>query len=267
MKRLWLDIELTNICNATCICCDRKSMEQQWLGVMKDDIYISLLDKGAPYLNVMSFWGIGDPFLDPKFWSRIELLLEKIDTCNRKKDIHVFVYSKMQNMKASDFQKIKDIQDRWYNFMFYLSIFSFKKQPYEMMTWLSHETFMKNFKLLIKSKIQYKINFTLTKYNIDELPFLIKNFNNYQIETVHDFRGQLKREDFILENMKNIDFVARPTNTPEHLIVSSFSITYTGDFRYTDQDSKRDIDIWNIQNLSFQEADSILSKIEAWNHS
>jgi hypothetical protein len=67
--------------------------------------------------------------------------------------------------------------------------------------------------------------------------------------------------------MKNIDFVARPTNTPEHLKVSSFSITYTWDFRYTDQDSKRDIDIWNIQNLSFQEADSILSKIEVWNHS
>jgi MoaA/NifB/PqqE/SkfB family radical SAM enzyme len=111
--------------------------------------------------------------------------------------------------------------------MFYLSIFSFKKKPYEMMTGLSHEIFIKNFKLLIKSKIQYKINFTLTKYNIDELPFLIKNFNNYQIETVHDFRGQLKRQDFILENMKNIDFVARPTNTPEHLKVSSFSITYT----------------------------------------
>jgi hypothetical protein len=50
--------------------------------------------------------------LDPKFWDRIELLLEKIDICNRKKDIHVFVYSKMQNMKAPDFQKIKDVQDR-----------------------------------------------------------------------------------------------------------------------------------------------------------
>lgn len=267
MDRRWLDVELTNICNAKCVICDRESMQQQGLWVMTEEVFHTLVEKALWYIRIISFWGIGDPFLDSNFWSRIEYLLQKIDKKQFRKQTHIFVYSKMQNMTESDFKKIRDIQDRGYNFTFYLSVFSFRKEIYEKMTGLKYELFKKNFKFLHDYKINYKINFTLTRQWIDDLPFLIKNFSNYQIEQVHNFRWAIDIQDFEIPQMKNIYFSARQLHVPQELQVSSFSITYTWDFRYTDEDSMRDIKIGNIQDIDFKTASEIYDKIEKWANS
>ncbi len=261
MKRLGLDIELTNICNATCAICDRKSMELQGLWTMTDEVYDAILKKWVPYLKIMSFWWIWDPFLDKNFWSRISLLLQEVEKQWRKYDLHIFVYSKMQNMSETDFLQIKEIQDLGYNFTFYLSIFTFRRKYYSMLTGLSYDQFQKNFDLLRKSWVNYKINFTLTKYGVDELPYLIKNFSNYQIETIHDFRWEIDTDAYLFENMKDIDFSARQSNVPNDLLVSSFSITHTGEFRYTDEDSRRDVKIWNITEIDFKQAADIYANL------
>lgn len=263
-NRYWLDLEITNHCSAKCIICDRKSMEKYGLGFMDKKTYLSILKKWVNFLKIISFWWIGDCFLHKDFFLYLDYLTYYIDKNHRKKDLNIFIYSKLQNIDKSKLLKIKSLQDRWYKIILYVSIFSFRRKIFEEMTWIKYDIFIENFKLINILKINFKINFTLTKYNIDDLPFLIKNFNNYQIETVHNFWWNIDISNFKNNNMKNIEIFSRNINQNSDNQFMSFCIAFDWEFRLSDEDSSRNIKIWNINKIWFKEASEILDKINLW---
>ncbi len=238
-------------------------MERHGLGIMDEATYVRVIESAVRSLRLLSFGGIGDCFLHPDFHRYLDLLCQEIETQWTKERFDIFIYTKLQNVKVGDLEKIRQIQEKWFRLTLYVSIFSFRKSVFEMMTGLKFEKFLEAFRLVQSMKIHYKINFTLTKHNIDDLPILIKNFHNYQVETVHDFDWGIDRNDHVSENMRNMEFSVRPTNLPADLQFLSFCITYRGDFRLSDRDSKRTEYLWNIATHSFQEINRKLANLSA----
>lgn len=73
----WIDVELTNRCNATCNFCPREKTPKQ--GFMSEAVYLKTLERIEELADAarVTFTGLGEPMLHPKFVEWVEMALAR----------------------------------------------------------------------------------------------------------------------------------------------------------------------------------------------
>lgn len=195
---LYLQIELTDICQLQCDFCNQKYNNWEKVhgiskkGFIKKELLKKIINDlnnlDFPIKLISLFW-LGEPLLHPEFKEFINI----INTFYQKKEFYqeIEIHTNLISLSPDIINFL--IKNSPKNFILTLSIDSLKKNTYEKMRGPYFEKMIFNLKYLLKQKRPFKTvyQFIITKANINELEniynFFRNNLNDFQITAWHDW--------------------------------------------------------------------------------
>lgn len=188
-----IELEVTSRCNLRCVQCS-----QSWTpDDQKKDIPDNILDAMRPALaecESISLHGIGEPLLADNFW-------EIIDAINPKANISF--HSNMTIMNEEIAEKLTDGRVKLID----ISMDAATEETYRKIRGASFDRVINNIKCLVKKKKEKKseypelrMNMTLMRENIEELPEFVQLSSDLDVNSVHVWR---MNEDWYPKEVSN----------------------------------------------------------------
>ena len=243
-----LDIEATNICQASCIMCPREAIKKRGLGIMQPETFERVIFE-AKKNNIASFGfsGLGEPLLNKNIFDYMRLVRKELG------GIQIILLTNGELLDENAIQQIIDADVSIIN----ISLQAVTPGLYAtLMPGLDYAKVMKNIKNLIRMANPWtylNISFTYHNMNVHELNkflFYWRNYKNIHISQIkiHSRGGYIDTPDLLIDPI--------PDNivTKECPIFSSINyIAWNGDILSCCHDAEGKNIIGNIHNDSFEE--------------
>ena len=192
-KPRYLQLEITNFCNAKCIMCPHVYLGNDGAKHLNKDTFLHL-EEILPYIEVAVLHGNGEPFLNPNFEEYLDIY--------RKYGIAISACTNLSVFNA----KIAKIVDTCFDDI-RVSCDACTKDKYEKIrTGLSFERFMENLEIL------YAYCHNVKKI----MTFVIMRQNINQIATMVEFAAKYGFEEIIYSNMSPSIALGNENDAPSH---------------------------------------------------
>jgi len=211
-KNFHVVIETTNFCNAKCIMCPHTNMKriQKTMSQVTFKRIVTQIKKEGIRPSVFLLNGFGEPLIDPNLVDRIKTLKAN------------FPYSKIKfytNLSLATNKLIKAIVKSELDEI-NISLNGYNSQSYKQIMSLDYNQTIKNLKILISTKQQYKhnlkirISMTLVKNNQKLAKNFIKKWQTYvdsvSVNKIHDYAGNVNNDTGNFKiNLKKATFPCR----------------------------------------------------------
>ncbi len=261
----YVDMELTNDCNARCIFCPRMKMKK--VGYMAEDVFLHAIDKiKKANIGKIVFIGRGEPLLHPKSLDFIRYIRD-----NTGLNLEIFTIGEVLNEELVD--ALADINDNILCLRLNVSLHSMDHATHRKLVGLELKRIVKNIRYLMtkKGKLEYSLCFVMNKINEGEMQKLRKVFDNagighVDISLVYNKGGHVRNmevfdTDFYVRNMA----ASAEDNLPERKLCKytydhlSYYVNYKGDFTICHDDFD---DRFRLGSILMDDFASIDKKIE-----
>lgn len=175
----WIEIEITNYCTLNCIICPRKRLKE--IGFLSFENFIKVVDFIIEwnYTEVLFCW-LWDSFTHKELNKFLDYFFLKLPNAK------LFFMTKWQSLKDEHINKIKELNDKWFNVSISFSIFSLKKELHNQLVWWD------NYDQLITSI--KKCDYLNVNYSLE---FLLSTLTFNELDSFKKFAKTLKRDTWI----------------------------------------------------------------------